>query len=495
MIYKNLSFMKIIITLSLIFILVRFYIRYNNTNKMNNLTEGFINQYDKYNNNLSSRNTNNLLYKIFPFNNHYYLKDYNKPVIYKNYQNLPILKMNTDFKYSNNNISRVTYNDKIINYMKSKIFPLEDISTLNSLDTIFKIINSEIDIGFINEEILLKYIHKNTDLIQITEYYKQLNLQLNIPLNLQTNTILEDKNYQPINFSAIGSTYFMDMFFIGKPNDPLNRMSDIKSSITIGSTIEDSIFLKKIISAHQFTNPDIIKITIFQSRQKLIDTFMKDDINYLFLLCHPKDNYLKKLTKVIKVKFIHLKKNLNITFDNKNLNSDNENDNELIQDTMEAADFYEYVRSGNIDTTQLTDQDNILNYGEEKENFNTILKRYIPSIYPKVVNLNYFHTNDNMYSYLETYSIKMILVANNKIRDNYIKTFTNNFINNLDEIKYKIVELDYNIQFENFNNYDFKFNELLVFHKDIPLHKYCKSIYENYGLIKFKENTTCKLQL
>jgi hypothetical protein len=482
--HSYITFKNGIIIAIIVFVIIRYYQRVNNKNNdKTGSSEGFTNMIGSSSN--GDIGGSNIIYQAFPFESYYELKDTNYPVIKRSYVNLPVLRFNTNYQYKNNKEPRITYNDKIGNYMKKHIFPLQDVNTYNTLDTILKLINSELDIAFLNEELLYKYIFKNEDLLNLIPGYTQ---------NNNKSISLFEEGYENINFSVVASCYFSDLFFITYQGNPLNRLSDINSSITIGCTPESSIFLKKIISANQFTNPSIFKYEIMETNEEIIEKFNKNDIEYVFLMIHTKDNYLIDLTFDRKVKFIHLSKNIN-EINNTGIGNNNNIDDRdfVIEQSLTAAEFYNHIRSSEINQDMLSGQLNILNEGEEKENFTSILKRYIPNIYSRVIDLNSFYPSDNDYSYLETYSVRNLLVVRNDLDQKYIDILINNFIKNLNEIKYKLVENDYILSLENFNNYDLNIEELLVFNNKIPLHEKVKSKYKDIGLLKIVENVSCPI--
>lgn len=475
--YKSFfNFKNGIIIAIIIFVIIRYYQRENNQNK-NWSSEGFTNMIGTSGN--GDMGGSSITYQSFPFETYYELKDTNYPIIKKSYVNLPILRFRTDYRYENNDKSRITYNDKIVNFMKRKIFPMQDVETFNTLDTILKLINGELDMAFLNEELLYKYIFKNNDLSNLIPGTSKEN-------NNRVINIFGD-GYEPINFSVLASCFFSDLFFITYQGNPMNRLSDIDSNIKIGCTPESSIFLKKILSAHQFTNPSIFEYKILQTNEEIIDEFNQNDLEYVFLMIHTKDNYLIDLTFDRRVKFIHLTKDMNDT------TTDISDDDFVIEKSLTAAEFYNHIRKSEINQDMLSGQTNILNDGEEKENFTSILKRYIPNIYHRVIDLNSFYPSDNDYSYLETYSIRNLLVMRNDISEKYIDIFMDNFIKNLNEIKYKLVENNYILSLENFNNYDLNLEELLVFNNMIPLHENVKNKYKKIGLLKTIENVSCSV--
>ena len=105
---------------------------------------------------------------------------------------------------------------------------MKEVKSSNSLNTIEKLISGEIDIGFVNEDYLIRYINKNRNLI-----------------GNNNNSIV----FQNINFSVLGGAYYKNMFFLTKPISRITTIQDVRSQITIGVTNESHVYISNIIKA------------------------------------------------------------------------------------------------------------------------------------------------------------------------------------------------------------------------------------------------------
>ena len=108
------------------------------------ITEGFTSQYSS----LSPSISNNV-----DFDTNYYLRDKNKPIIINNKISLPPIK----YCY----ITNGSYEYLVGNYFRRHIYPVLQIQSISNIDALYKFINNEIDIAFISEEILSRYIKKD----------------------------------------------------------------------------------------------------------------------------------------------------------------------------------------------------------------------------------------------------------------------------------------------------------------------------------------------
>lgn len=412
-------------------------------------------------------NSNKLLYKIFPVDTNYYLDNSKYDgIIYRDYLNLPVFKCSIDYDLSPTILSPIskigqqpiTYHDQIIKYMRHNIYPVNLHKT--DPDAILDDLqNGNIDIGIINEELMRRYI-TNED-----------------------NYTLDKKK---LNFSAIGGLYYMDFYLIGQPGNTLDRLSNIQSRITINTVNRNGepILLEKLIKSYQFNVSDAVQIVINNNIEEMINKFMRDEIQYMFIICHPLDKYILDITETKKIRLIHLKDHYEDQTPASN--------SRPILDVGSRRDPNQYIRKRNIipeDNMELSGNTII-----QKENHLSILKRYIPRIYDKVIDLNYFHETDNEYSYLETYSIKYLMVARNNLDNKNIDILTNNLINHMEIMRDKLVKNNYIIGYFNHNDYDLKIDEMLVFDKNINLHEGCKKAYEKIGLIKYSENISCYVE-
>ena len=128
-----------------------------------------------------------------------------------------------------------------------------------------------------------------------------------------------------------------------------------------------------------------------------------------------------------------------------------------------------------------------------KESFNKIIKKYFQYIMPRTVDLNKFHKSGNMYSYLETFSTRMILVVRDDIPKEQVKFITGNYIDNLEKMRDSIDRQEFQIELNNFSSLEFNYQELLSFDAKIPLSQGAKDVYKKEGLIYYKEDVQSKI--
>lgn len=406
-----------------------------------------------------------LVNQLFPVDNYYYLDNSKySGIVMKDYKNLPTLRCSVNSLYDKDikpdQIN--TYNDKIVNYFKKHIFPLELIEIKNDLKVVTGLLNDNLDIGIVNEEYLRRYIDKHQD--------------------------------KTMNFSVIGGLYYMDFYLIAQPGDTLDRLPDIKTTITVNTIKEYKYYLNKLVKSYQFKSQNPVNIVIHESLDDMIKKYMDDDINYMFIISHPLDKYLLKMSETKRIKLIHLDERKNNSLSRSRDGSGSETGTDERNRMMTPSEFYTYARTDLHDYPSF-DRNNIIpdTNNLKKDTHRDLLRRYIPRIYPKVIDLSYFHDTDNLYTYLETYSIKYLLVARNDIRAKHIKILTKNLIKHLKLMRDTIIEENYIVGYQNHNNYDLKLDEILAMDTTIPLHPETKCVYEKVGLIKIKEVLGCEL--
>lgn len=403
-------------------------------------------------------NQSKLLYETFPIANHHYLDNTRyEGIVYKDYLNLPVLKCPTNYEITTNKLSPIstshpkTYHDQIVKYMRHKVYPFS-LEQTDQNDVLDSLQNGDLDVAIVNEEKMKEYIIANDD----------------------------------ANFSVIGGLYYMDFFLIAQPGDSLDRLSNLESRITVNTVNRNGEpeFLRKLVSSYQFDVDNAVQIVEHDSIEEMIAKFMKDEINYMFLMCHPMDRYILDITVTKRIKLIHLKDHYDDEIPVSNGRTD--------LDVSSRRNPTQYIRKRRI-----LPEDNMKLVGDQIiriENHLSILKRYIPRIYEKVIDLNYFHETDNQYSYLETYSIKYLLVARNELDNKTIKVLAGNLVSHMKNMRNKLIKNNYIEGYFNHNNYDLEVEEMLVFDKKLNLHEGSKEVYEKIGLIRKSESNSCVVQ-
>ena len=178
------------------FIIIK-YIRRQKQQQKNE--EGFQNP-----NSVNPTNVNPINNSTVQFDSNYYLRDNNKSIVVKRTYNVIPMRCNT---YNIPEISSdetkkeiivstpITYLDKVVEYMKRKVYPVTTLETISSIDTIHQLLNDNLDIAFVNEEILLRYY--NQDCNYLKEY---LNKNYRNSPEIDNN---QDYKFRPLNFSVI----------------------------------------------------------------------------------------------------------------------------------------------------------------------------------------------------------------------------------------------------------------------------------------------------
>lgn len=111
------------------------------------------------------------------------------------------------------------------------------------------------------------------------------------------------------------------------------------------------------------------------------------------------------------------------------------------------------------------------------------------------MDLNKFYPSGNKYSYLDTFSIRTVLLVRNDIPRDRVKLLTENYIVNLEKMRddidreFFLVRKDIN----NFSSLEFVYDELVSFDNSIPLNPGAKDAYLKEGLVYNEEDDTCKL--
>ena len=476
------------------------------------ITETFTNQEgmtSQYSTALSPNISN-----TFAFDTNYYLKDEDKsnpnsitPIIVNNKISLPVI----NYCYFTNG----SYEYLVGNYFRHHIYPITQIQSNTNIDAIYKFINNEIDIAFISEEVLSRYIKK--DCRYLTKLLaKTFDIPLDALSGIQKDQIL-DNIYPPINFSAIGVGFNIDFYLIVNNFSNILEFIDIKqfkdytkkssNSSNSSNTSNELDKLKKIgiladsyyfyikicaaygidITSSEYINTHIVEPTL----ETLISTFKNNKYDAIFVAIHPKNKQILDMSKNMLLRYIHIQKretldarnNLSniINFQETSQQGTNTETNITPPPTLNQQAIYSETLLNDLKTVNI------------KENFNSLIKKYFHHLSPRAVDLNKFYKSENKYSYLDTYSTRMILVIRNDIPKKKVEYITNNYINNLEKMRNTIDIEEFKSKINNFSSLEFNYEELVSFDNDIPLSDGARNVYKKEGLIYYEEDARCKL--
>ena len=464
----------------------------NGKDLQSTITEAFTSQYSSLTPSMSN---------TVDFDTNYYLRDADKPIIVNNKIALPPLK----YCYFSNG----SYEYLVGNYFRRHIYPVTQLQSLSNSDALYKFINNEIDIAFINEEILSRYIKK--DCRYLTRLLAQ-SFNINIDnldkiTSVEKDTILNNL-YPPLNISAIGVGFDIDFYLIVNNFSPILEFIDIKymkdysngrdiassQDKKIGILADSYYFYIKICAAYgiditssDYTNTQLVEPDL----ETLISKFIQNEYDAIFIAIHPKNTQLLDMSNKMVVRYIHIQKRENlaarnnlsnlINFTESNQQGTNSENNIPPPPTLNTQAIYSQTLLNDLKTNNI------------KADFNSMIKKYFNHLSPRAVDLNKFYKSGNQYSYLDTYSTRMILVIRNDIPKERVAYITQNYINNLEKMRNTIDMENFAAKINNISSLEFTYDELVSFDNVIPLADGARNVYKKEGLIYFEEDIECKI--
>jgi hypothetical protein len=221
--------------------------------------------------------------------------------------------------------------------------------------------------------------------------------------------------------------------------------------------------------------------------ETLNEKFIQNKYDGIFIVCHPKNLQLLKLSLTKKLRYIHIQKREKLDARN-NLNS-----LQNLTNTQQGTGSAIPPPPPSSNTQAIYSQTvmNDLKTINIKENFNSLIKKYFQHLTPRAVDLNKFHKSGNTYSYLDTYSTRMILIIRDSISDEKVEYITRNYIDNLEKMRNGIDRDNFDIELNNFSSLEFIYNELISFDKVIPLAEGARKVYKEEGLIYYEDDSRC----
>jgi TRAP-type uncharacterized transport system substrate-binding protein len=405
------------------------------------------------------------------FDTNYYLRDSNKPIILNNKISLPLL----NYGYYNNG----GYDDLVGGYMRKHIYPTYPIQVMSNMEAIYKFINDDLDLAFINEELLSRYYRRDC---------KYLTNLLAESFNLKGKVDLDDPNildrlYPKLNIDAIGVGYYEDIYLIVNNFSNIVEYLDIKNK-KIGILADSYYYYIKICNAYGID--PLTNSTIVSTLEDLIQEFKEDKYDAIFVVVHPKNKQLVNLSQSKKVRYIHIQKRAKLDSRNnlENITTLQQGNNSEIQPPapdINRQAIYSKAVMADLQTENI------------KDSFNKNIRKYFKHLIPRTVDLNKFHRSGNTYTYLDTYSTRMILVIRNTIPKERVEFITRNYIDHLEKMRNFIDKKEFTTELNNFSSYEFKYEELVSFDQIIPMSLGAKEIYKEEKLIYFEDETSIKL--
>ena len=436
-------------------------------NKNSNTEEGF-SQYSSSPGNLLDKGS---FGQTVQFDSNYYMREPGKAIIKNNQISLPIIYYNF--------YDRDGYEDLVGRYMRKHIYPIQPVRVLSNIESIYKFINGQIDIGFINEEILVRYYKRDCKYLTrlLAETFDMTNEDLN-------DKAILDRLYPPLNIRAIGVGYYEDIYLIVSNFSNVIEFLDIKS-VKIAVPVDSYYYFIKICAAYGISESLMKQIsTIEESLESAIKLFKEDKYTGLFVVTHPKNKQLVKLSLDKKVRYIHIQKREKLSARNNltALGFDRQGTTSATlppPPSINRQAIYSEKLLSDLKTENIT------------ESFNKLIRKYFQHLMNRTVDLNKFHRSGNTYTYLETYSTRMILVVRDVIPRERVKYITSNYINNLEKMRNQIDMDEFTPQLNNFSSLEFNYEELVSFDQNIPMAEGARDVYVKEGLVYFEDETAC----
>ena len=439
------------------------------------ITEGFSSQYSSLSPSISN---------TVQFDTNTYLRDTNKPIIINNQISLPVLT------YANPG-GNGSYNELVGTYFRKHIYPIQPIQTLSNIDTLYKFINNEVDIAFLSEELLARYIKR--DCKYLTRILADaFQLDKSKPENDLENPELLDRLYPELNIEAIGVGFDVDFYLVVGNYSNIIEFMDITKGKSIGVLADSYYLFLKLCMAYGMSMDTLNKITnngenIEPTLETLNEKFIQNKYDGIFIVLHPKNLQLLKLSLDKKLRYIHIQKrekldarhNLNSLQNLKNTQQGTGSINLPSSPNSNAQAIYSESLMNDLQTKNIT------------QDFNSLVKKYFHHVTPRTVDLNKFHKSGNTYSYLETFSTRMILVVREGIPKERATYITRNYIDNLEKMRDSIDRENFDIKINNFSSLEFTYNELISFDKVIPLSDGARTVYKDEGLIYYENDERC----
>ncbi len=439
--------------------------------------EGFTSQYSS----LASQNDSSGMSRTAAFDTNWYLRNSNKPIILNNQIALPVIS------YGFYEVGG--YDELIGTYFKHHVYPIEPQQLTTGLDTIYKFINGDIDLAFVNEELLTRFIKKDC---------KYLTRYITDTLGLESYDLSKPENierlYPSVNFSAIGVGYHVHPYLIVNNFSNIIQFIDIETK-SIGVLEDSYYYFTKLCAAYQMDIPTSefsgsvrpeFQIERHVHLEDLIKNFKTNKYDAIFILAHPKNKQLLKLSLDMKLRYIHIQKRDGL---------DSRNNLATLIPDQQGTNNKAPPPPPDINRQQIYSKSLMTNLATEniKESFNSLIQKYFHHLKPHTTNLNKFHKSGNMYSYLETYSTRMVLVIRNEIPQERQKYLARNYVDNLNRIRDRIDREEFIPQLDNFSSLEFKYEELLGFDKVIPLSPDARDVYISEGLVYYDDDARCQL--
>ena len=448
---KYLKYIGYILIITLIILTIKFrYERLSKKNNNNNYSKEQFTNYKKKNQNLQ-----------IPFQDEKY------PINYTN--NLPLIVMKNYKAYSMLNfgvLENGTISFELCKFIRKYIHPIKVFTFNNYFDLYNNMINNNIHLSFIPEDILIKSVNRNDKYINtVLNLYDNDELNNDDELNnnesknnelnnsdLNNNELKNNElnngelknnelnnNDLKNNLDIVVPGYYETMFLISTDTNKIYTIEDIekidpttnqnkKIGIWNNSKYYFQIVCKnKNIVYDDNSNKKKFDSIYYNDLASLFAAFLSNQINAIFLICHPKNTYLQNFM-----------------------------DTDYIKRELILIDFYK----NNNDKLNKAFINNM------KTDINWLFKDHF--------NIQKVFKDNSNKKYLHTFKIRSLLTINNLSKTKIIKPeikkeFINNLIKEYQSLNLFLQNWNYSINLDNNDTNSFDFNALSSIPKELNI--------------------------
>lgn len=373
------------------------------------------------------------------WSNFQYLKDPRQPIIRVNRDDYPIFRFSL---YPSN-----SYDEAIYQYMRHKVYPMSSKNSVSAFDTLYQFQKNMCDIAFISEEVLFRYFMGDDR--RFEALWKDL---------------FKGENKMP-NMSAVGVGYYEYFYMFCRDRQDVKIIEDILDE-RIGICGDDYYYFSKFMSMKNIEVSQL-NITTAVTVSDLINKFKDNLIDAVFVVSHPKNNDLRDVTRTVNTKFLPI---MNIDLERlykKYFATAIPKVEDLNRFYRSNGEGNRYKKLHRLEKTPEGGETDIIYYSPEIKN------PFANAAYP-------------------TLGIRTVLVVKNDLLDRSIRYLTNNYIDNLIKMRDKIDKDNYVRLLNNFDPRDFKYEEMVSFHRNIPLNPIARNIWMREGMIYDGVKMQCK---
>jgi TRAP transporter TAXI family solute receptor len=263
------------------------------------------------------------------------------------------------------------------------------------------------------------------------------------------NSVLKDKRFgeisgilKPIDPSSVAGVavlYDQFMFLITIQYSNISSWYDIKGR-RVGVLNKNSnsyIHFIKILDITNLLNG--VSIIEYDNQDKMFEALKNKTIDAIYITTNQKNKGLLELSQSVKLRFI-----------------------------------------SPLDSSKRL----IMTSSDDKTAFQDLIKKQFRYVFPKTVDLNYFYSNINTTSYINTLSSRIVLIANPRMAKDDIYSIVSKIIESLIPLQMDINRYLYDVKLNNIVSNAFEFDALASFPKEIPLHEGALKRYEEVSLVK-----------